>query len=114
MGPSASGGRSFIARLEPLGVDLVVAEGETLIEAGRHRGYAWPSVCGGLAACSVCFVRVLEGRESLSVPTEKERDALQRFRGIDVKKQPDVRLACQLSLRGDAIIRKVGVWRRDR
>lgn len=102
-----AGGR--LARLEPLGVSFSVDEHETLMHAAQRHGYSWPTVCGGNAGCATCYVRVLEGMDSLSPPAKIERDALRRFRGIDVENQPEFRLACQVLLSGPVSFRKVGV-----
>lgn len=102
---------ALTARVEPIGGEILVDEGENLLHAALRQGYSWPNVCGGFASCTTCFVRVLAGIQSLSPPTDDERDAFRCFRGIDVSERPDLRLACQLLLHGDIVVRKLGVSR---
>jgi ferredoxin len=96
-------------RIEPLGVDLFVAEGESLLQAAKREGYQWPSRCGGKAECSTCFVRVVEGLEHLTPVSPREQECLAHGRGVDATRQVDVRLACQLRVAGTVRVRKLGV-----
>lgn len=100
-----------IARVEPSAIEISVETGESLLDAAVREKLSWPSVCGGSAACSTCMVRIISGLDSLSPPTDEERMALTTFRGIDVTKEPSCRLACQLRLVGDVVVRKLGVRR---
>jgi 2Fe-2S ferredoxin len=96
-----------IVRVEPLGLQLEVSAGETLFDAACRSGIDWPTSCYGQARCSLCHVVVLAGGEHLSVMQEPERtmvDRLRRFRYRD--RDLDVRLACQLTLSGDATVRQ--------
>ena len=55
--------------------------------------------CWGKGLCGACFVEVLDGTEALPERTDVERRKL--------GKAPDrVRLACQLRVRGDIVLRK--------
>ena len=98
-----------VARIEPSGLEIPVASGETLMGAARREGYAWPSVCGGRAHCTVCYVRIVQGLASVPPASSAERSALRRARGVDPDTRPDTRLACQLTLHGDIVVRKTGV-----
>lgn len=71
-----------------------VPRGWTVLEASRAHGIAHLSLCGGRARCSTCRVRV---RGALQEPPDPdERRTLERLNA-----PPDVRLACQLRVRGD-------------
>jgi 2Fe-2S ferredoxin len=96
------------ARIDPFGSDLSVGPDETVMAAALRAGWSWPSVCGGLAQCTVCYVTVLDGLEHVAEPSEKERIALEQYRGVDVTKERDTRLACQMRLSGPVSLRKVG------
>jgi ferredoxin len=101
-------------RVEPLGADVLVADGDTLLPAAEHQGLAWPSVCGGKASCSSCIVRVLDGQAALGPVTEGEYECLLHYRGLKAAEVRNTRLACQLQVHGDATVRKVGVRWKDR
>ena len=69
--------RGPIVHVEPIGVDLELAPGETIIEAAWRYGYHWPTVCYGQAECTVCHVEVQSGAEHLTPVDDEERDALE-------------------------------------
>src|SRR5258705_2398947 len=71
----AQGGRHQrpVVHVEPIGVDLALEPGETIIEAAWRLGYYWPTVCYGQARCTMCAVQVLGGEESLT-PIESDED----------------------------------------
>jgi 2Fe-2S ferredoxin len=102
-------GLAHVVRVEPVGSELVVAAEESVMAAATRAHHTWPSVCGGNAQCSVCFVKVLAGVENLEPPSEVERAALKQLRGVVADARPEIRLACQLRVRGDATVRKPGV-----
>ena len=77
--------------------------------AAQRQGYCWPNLCGGKAACSLCYIQVREGLEVLSPPTPREREALRLLRGVEVDQNPEIRLACQASIFGPVTIFKRGV-----
>ena len=47
--------------IEPLGLDVPVAPGQSLLEAARAAGVRLPSLCRN-GSCRECMARVLEGR----------------------------------------------------
>jgi ferredoxin, 2Fe-2S len=99
-------------RVEPLGVDLDVAPGETIFGAAHRLGYAWPTVCGGVASCRVCYLEVVEGADCLSEMSELERRALAETFGGNEHDGKPVRLTCQTELIADgAVVYKRGVAR---
>lgn len=55
--------------------------------------------CWGKGLCGACFVEVLRGAEILPEPTAAER---KKLKGA----LPGIRLACQIPVKGDLVIRK--------
>jgi len=85
--------------VEPSGLVLDVAQGETIFAAARRSGVDWPTVCEGEARCTRCVVSVVEG--VLSPMRPDEREALERF-----SRGADERLACQSKVITDVVVRK--------
>jgi len=81
--------------VEPLGVRTKVPKDTRLLDALSQLGIRIPSVCGGIGTCGKCVVRVLEGLENLSPPTEQERHHL-KPRAL----REGRRLACQARAKG--------------
>jgi ferredoxin len=95
-------------RIEPAGLEIAVAPGETLFDAAFRRGIAWPTVCYGRARCCACRVEVLEGHANLSPVEPAEQSALARV-PARLGGGPNLRLACQLRVRGPAVLRQPAV-----
>lgn len=95
--------------VKPLDIQLEVEPGESIMEAAERQGYIWPTICGGVGMCTMCWVRVEDGREALSPMEQLERDALETTRAADGALDPDVRLACQVHVTGDVTVFKRGV-----
>ncbi|MGH3595859.1 MAG: 2Fe-2S iron-sulfur cluster-binding protein [Mycobacterium sp.] len=98
-----------VVRVEPAGVAIDVADGETLMHAAERLGYRWPTVCHGQAKCTACFVVVEEGGDELDPAGPIELAGLELFQGGSPYEGREVRLACQLRPLGDAVVRKRGV-----
>ena len=101
----------MLVRVEPLGVDLEVRSGETLIEAAWREGYSWPTVCYGQAQCTECHVVVVDGAEHLSEVGPDEARALLMLRSSGLPNLAARRLACRLEAHGPATVEKPGVRR---
>lgn len=84
------------------GRDVPADGGETLLAALVRAGVPVAHACGGLARCSTCRVRVVEGVERCSPRTEPEHAIAQRL-GLD----DTVRLACQTRCGGDVAVRRL-------
>lgn len=89
------------ALLMPRGLARVTVNGDRVLDAGlgekllhalAHGGIHLPTSCGGAGTCGLCRVQVRDAREALPI----ERTTLH---AADVAK--GVRLACQLTVRGD-------------
>ena len=98
----------MITRVEPLGVDLDVQEGETVMEAALRHGYRWPTVCGGNASCGACCLQVLRGDQHCAPPTPRETERL-AARGVLARGGGPRRLACELTVAGPVVVHMPGV-----
>ena len=109
-GPPSDPPETPRVRVEPLGVELEVRPGETLIEAAWRLGYHWPTSCYGQAQCTHCNVTVVEGDEHLSEIGEEEADALWNLlSGRGTRDVSNLRLACRVEVYGPATVEKSGV-----
>tara|TARA_Y100001937_G_scaffold122491_1_gene183617 strand:- start:359130 stop:360770 length:1641 start_codon:yes stop_codon:yes gene_type:complete len=75
------------------GTEILVPPGITVLNASALARVRHPSVCGGRGRCSTCRIRVSDGAENLSAPSEEEKRVLSRIRAA-----PNVRLACSASV----------------
>jgi len=81
---------------------LEIEEGESILTASRRAGIPHAHVCGGNGKCSTCRVLVLEGARALTPRTDREQELAVRL-GF----RPDLRLACQAFLRGNASVQRL-------
>lgn len=93
----------------PLGVEIEVEDGATVFHSAIAQGYRWPTVCQGLGSCRTCYMRVVDGSEHFEEPDDWEQEGLEDLADRSVESGHDVRLACQALVRGDAVVRKIGV-----
>jgi 2Fe-2S ferredoxin len=91
--------------VEPATLTFEVAPDETLLDAALRAGLRWPTVCGGAGACVTCHFIIREGGEHFSPQTDHERQALSfvRRRHADLP-EDHVRMACQATVTGDAVV----------
>ena len=89
----------------PAGIDVDVRAGETLLAAAERMGIPWPSICGGQCVCTTCYVKVTEGMDAASPQQRVERERLD-FVG---RRDPSIRLACQLRVSGPMSVIQRGV-----
>lgn len=68
--------------------------GQSLLEAAMDQGIELDHACGGVCACSTCHVRIRQGFECFSEPSEEELDQLDEARDAGL----DSRLGCQARL----------------
>ena len=96
-------------RVNPAGIELDLLEDETLLEGAERLGYSWPTICGGVGMCTLCWVEVEEGANNLSAMSQLEANALSANRGRDGEIEPNVRLGCQVTVHGRVVVHKRGV-----
>lgn len=95
--------------VEPSDIEFEVAEDEFVMAAAQRQGIRWPTVCGGFGQCQTCYLQILEGEAYLSAPTPLENEGLENLLRTLRQDRGAVRLACQLKVSGDIVVRKVGV-----
>jgi ferredoxin len=90
----------------PLGVEIEVPEGQSVMMAAYAAGYDWPTECGGAAECGTCVAIIRDGLENCGSMPQDEVDALERTMGLA---DPSRRLACRLIVTGPVTLTKRGV-----
>jgi 2Fe-2S ferredoxin len=92
---------------------LVLAVGQSILAAALEQGVDLDHACGGVCACSTCHVRVQQGLDCLSPPSEDELDQLDEAPGVGL----DSRLGCQARLlrvpAGGAVAIAIPSWNRN-
>jgi len=96
-------------RVEPLGIQIESALGETVLDAVNAGGYFWPVGCAKNGECTNCAMEVVSGIGRLSKMGRFERQNLVRQRGAASIEDPRLRLACQARVEGDVVLFKRGV-----
>ncbi len=81
---------------------IEVRPDETLLSASLHSGIQHTHVCGGQGRCSTCRVAVVDGLERCNPPNSVEAAMATRL-GFD----SDIRLACQTTVSGDVVVRRL-------
>jgi 2Fe-2S ferredoxin len=99
----------MVVRVEPLGVDIDVRPGESIMAAAQRGGYYWPTQCQAMGSCTVCFTRVKQGAGSLSPAGAAEAESLERLARRFGPRGRSIRLACQAKPTGDVVVVKPGV-----
>jgi ferredoxin len=95
-----------VVHVDPIGIDLEVAAGETVMTAARGAGFVWPTVCDASASCGTCVSVVEDGLENCGEMPADERETLARtLVPLDGKR----RLACRLTVTGPVSLKKRGV-----
>jgi class 3 adenylate cyclase/nitrite reductase/ring-hydroxylating ferredoxin subunit len=82
--------------------EFELGPGETILEGALRAGIPHAHACGGQAKCSTCRIWILDGLEQCEDRSEDEKALATRL-GFG----PEVRLACQTKLRGDAKLRRL-------
>jgi ferredoxin len=100
--------RMIRLQIEPAGLTLLAAPGETVLQAARRAGLVWRSVCGGHADCRTCYFTTQEAPDAFAPMEALEEGALATL-GPVVARQGSARLACQAKPLRDAVIMKAGV-----
>ena len=90
----------------PLGLELAVEPGQTVMAAARAAGYSWPTECEGSAECGLCVSIVREGTQNCGPMPDDEEATLARTVGLVT---PERRLACRLTVTGPVTLTKRGV-----
>ncbi|OYD70412.1 2Fe-2S iron-sulfur cluster-binding protein [Rhodococcus sp. OK302] len=101
--------------VQPAGHVIEVRTGESLMQAAWREEYHWPTLCFGVGQCTACQFEVVEGLDQVSPHTEQEREMLRDLAGRRRRINPQrIRLACQVKIRGDVVVKKPGVRKAER
>jgi ferredoxin len=95
-----------IVHVLPLGLDLEVVAGETVMTAAHTAGYTWPTECEAAASCGLCVSIIREGLANCGPVPDDERETLERTMGMFDESR---RLACRLTVTGPVTLTKRGV-----
>lgn len=74
--------------------ELVIAVGQSVLEAALAQGVELDHACGGVCACSTCHVKITAGAGCFSEASEDEQDQLDEARDVSLES----RLGCQARL----------------
>ena len=83
---------------QPIGCEVEVPVGTSILEAARIVGAPHGSRCGGVCACSKCHVYVESGADLLNHASEDELDLIELSAAVP---QAGSRLGCQATLEAD-------------
>ena len=86
-------------RFDPLAIEGLVLENETILDVARRVSAPIGNSCGGTGICGRCRVTILEGDGNLSEPTWIEANG-EEFAPLG----PRERLACQAIPRGPVTV----------
>jgi ferredoxin, 2Fe-2S len=86
-------------RFVPLGKDVEVRNGGTILAAANRCQAPVGQSCSGEGVCGLCKVTVLEGIEHLAPPADREKRLMQ-----EKEFQPDERAACLARIQGDITV----------
>ncbi len=89
--------------LTPVGGDLDVTTGSTLVKGLLSRDLKIDMACGGKGLCATCHVYVRQGGDCLTPRTAREERTLALVVGAD----SDSRLACQARVESDGAVVEV-------
>jgi 2Fe-2S ferredoxin len=84
-------------RFVDVGLEVEIADGETILAAAKKIGAPEGDRCGGVCACSTCHVHVVDGFARTSDQEDEELDILEK--AFDVRSTS--RLGCQAKVHGD-------------
>jgi len=86
----------------PESQQIEMLEGETILQTALRANVPLTHMCGGVARCSTCRVHVMEGLENCQPRTAQEQDVAEIL-----KFPPEIRLACQTTVKGPVKVRRL-------
>ncbi|MEN0052698.1 MAG: 2Fe-2S iron-sulfur cluster-binding protein [Mucilaginibacter sp.] len=75
-------------------LDISANHGCSLMEVLKHEGYDIVAVCGGMALCGTCIIKIVDWKSFLSVADHQELEILDMLPNVD----PGYRCSCQLTV----------------
>ena len=86
--------------LQPIGESVTVKTETNVLDTLLAKQCDVAMACGGQGICATCHVKVLEGHESLSPMTKREKRTLSLMTG----RSNSSRLACQAKVIGEGVV----------
>ncbi|AGH95915.1 2Fe-2S iron-sulfur cluster-binding protein [Pseudobdellovibrio exovorus] len=83
----------------PQNVEVDVDPSKTLMQLATEAGLKIKSICGGIASCSECRVRIVEGENSIPEPSKAELNLIGSSYYLDGR-----RLSCQVRCFGSVTV----------
>lgn len=83
----------------PQNVEVDVDPSKSLLKIATENGLKIKSICGGIASCSECRVKIVEGENSVPEPGQAELNMIGSSYYIDGR-----RLACQVRCFGSVTV----------
>ena len=74
---------------------LILAMGQSILDAALAQGVDLDHACGGVCACSTCHIKIHEGADCFPEASEDEEDQLDNARDVSLNS----RLGCQAVLK---------------
>lgn len=91
-------------------LEVMGAEGESILELAIENGINIEHACGGVCACSTCHVFLEKGEGDVNEADEDEEDRVEEAPGLQINS----RLSCQCRLQGKGPIQiRVPAWNRN-
>lgn len=83
----------------PQNIEIDVDPSKTLLQLATENGLKIKSLCGGVATCSECRIKIIEGENSVPEPNKTELNLIGSSYFIDGR-----RLACQVRCFGSVTV----------
>ena len=83
----------------PQNIEIDVDPSKTLLQLATENGLKIKSICGGVATCSECRIKIVEGENSVPEPNKNELNLIGTSYFIDGR-----RLACQVRCFGSVTV----------
>jgi ferredoxin, 2Fe-2S len=83
----------------PVNVEVDVDPSKSLLQLATENGVKIKSICGGIASCSECRVRIVEGEHSVPEPSKAELNLIGTSYYLDGR-----RLSCQVRCFGSVTV----------
>jgi 2Fe-2S ferredoxin len=83
----------------PVNIEVDVDPSKSLLQLATENGVKIKSICGGVASCSECRVRIIEGENSVPDPSKAELNHIGTSYYLDGR-----RLSCQVRCFGSVTV----------
>jgi ferredoxin, 2Fe-2S len=83
----------------PQDVELEIAPNQSVMKLAHENGIFVKSICNGVPSCAECRVKIIDGEQNVSSPSNKELNLIGTGYFLDQR-----RLSCQLRCFGDLVV----------